>query len=154
MAALSARVADLEDRLEVAQLLARYGPGVDNGAGDKPADLWTEDGLFDVPPMASWTGREEIADMFNGEGHQNLIRNGVAHVLSPPRVVMEGDEATAWNHALHLRWDPVSDRFWIFRTSANKWLFRRTLEGWRIASRETRTLDGDELAFGLFAEVH
>jgi hypothetical protein len=153
LADLSARVAALEDRLEIAQLLARYGPHVDSGAGERTAQLWTEDGVFDVPPMATWTGREQIAGMVDGEGHQGLIHNGVAHVLSPPRVVVEGDEARAWNHALHIRWDPEADRFWIFRTSANEWQFRRTPEGWRITSRETRTLDGDERAFGLFGGV-
>jgi hypothetical protein len=151
--ALLARVQALEDQAAITQLLARYGPHVDSGAAEETAGLWTEDGVFDVPPLASWTGHEEIAGMVSGPGHQGLIHNGVAHVLSPPRVVVSGDEARAWNHALHIRWDPDADRFWIFRASANEWLFRRTPPGWRITSRETRTLNGDELAYGLFNGV-
>ena len=48
VAALRARVRQLEDHLEITQLVAQYGPSVDSGSAEATADLWTDDGSFDA----------------------------------------------------------------------------------------------------------
>ena len=142
--ALAARVQLLEDQVAITQLVSSYGPAVDSGSSEAAARLWTEDGVFDVPPYATWAGHGEIAGMVEGEGHRGLIMNGAAHVLTSPRIVIDGDEARGWSYALNIRWDAEEERFWVARVSANGWRWRRGTDGWRIAYRVNRNLDGTE----------
>jgi hypothetical protein len=150
--ALAAQVRHLEDQAAIGQLVAQYGPAVDSGSADAAAGLWATDGAFEVPPYATWTGHEEIAEMVNGPGHQALIVNGAAHVLTAPLISVDGDEARAWNYALNIRWDPGHDRFWVARVSANRWRLRRHPGGWRITHRVNRALDGTPEPRALFRE--
>ena len=129
---LSERVRRLEDQAEITQLVAQYGPSVDSGSGDATAALWTEDGIFDAVPYLHMVGRDDIAGMVHGDGHQSLIRNGCAHVLTVPHVVIDGDQATGRSYALNIRWDADADRFWVARVSANTWRWVR--ESRRLAS--------------------
>ncbi|MEX5713987.1 nuclear transport factor 2 family protein [Parafrankia sp. FMc6] len=106
--ALAARVALLEDKAEIIQLVAQYGPAVDSGSADAAADLWTEDGIFDAVPHLRMRGRDDIVAMVNG-GHQRLIQGGCGHVLTVPHIVVDGDEATGRSYALNIRWDAEAD---------------------------------------------
>ena len=139
---LKARVGALEDQVEIMQLVAQYGPAADSGSGEAPAALWTEDGAFDAVPQRRMRGREEIAGMVHGDGHQSLIRNGCGHVLTVPHIEIDGDEATGRSYALNIRWDAEADRFWVARVSANTWRWVRTPRGWRVAERINANLDG------------
>jgi ketosteroid isomerase-like protein len=139
---LAARVAALEDQIEIMQLVAQYGPAVDSGAGEAAADLWTEDGAFDAIPHLQMRGHDDIIDMVHGAGHQSLIENGCGHVLTVPHIVVDGDHATGRSYALNIRWDATADRFWVARVSANSWYWVRTTDGWRIAERINANLDG------------
>ena len=139
---LAARVRALEDQVEIMQLVAQYGPAVDSGSGDAAAGLWTGDGTFDAVPQLRMRGREEIAGMVHGGGHQSLIDNGCGHVLTVPHIVVDGDTATGRSYALNIRWDAAADRFWVARVSANTWRWVRTPQGWRIAERVNANLDG------------
>ena len=136
------RVQALEDQVEIMQLVAQYGPSVDSGRGEATAALRTEDGSFDAVPFYEMRGREDIANMVRGPGHQRLINNGCGHVLTVPHIVVDGDEATGRSYALNIRWDPAADRFWVARVSANTWRWVRTPQGWRIADRVNAALDG------------
>ena len=146
---LAGRVRELEDRAEIAQLATRYGPAVDVGEPAAAAALWAEDGVYAAPPYAVWTGREEIAGMVAG-GHQDLIRAGAGHVLTPLHVEVDGDAARGWNHAMNVQWREAEGHFVVFRLSANEWRFRRGPQGWRVASRVNRNLDGAAEARELF----
>jgi len=139
---LAQRLRALEDQTAIGQLVARYGPAADSGDGDAVARLWTDDGTYEAPPHGVWTGHDEIAGMIDGSGHQTAITGGAAHVLTAPVITVDGDEARAWNYALHLRWDPEQHRFWVFRLSANTWHLRRQPDGWRVVRRVNRNLDG------------
>lgn len=144
LAALEARVRVLDDHEEITQLLASYGPSVDSGAAEAAAQLWEADGVFDVGGHFTMNGHADIAAMVTGEGHQSLIHNGCGHVLTAPKIQVDGDEATAWNYAFNIRWDAPDERFWIARLSANEWKCRRGPDGWRVAYRTNINLDGDE----------
>jgi hypothetical protein len=139
---LADRVRALEDRVEIMQLVAQYGPSVDSGRGEATAGLWTEDGSFDAVPFYEMRGREDIAAMVHGPGHQRLIHDGCGHVLTVPHIEVDGDEATGRSYALNIRWDAEADRFWVARVSANTWRWVRTPTGWRIAERVNAALDG------------
>lgn len=139
---LTNRVRVLEDQVEIMQLVAQYGPAVDSGSGTAAAALWTEDGTFDAVPQRHMRGREAIADMVHGDGHQSLIRNGCGHVLTAPHIKIDGDHATGRNYALNIRWDADADRFWVARVSANTWQWIRTADGWRTTERINANLDG------------
>ena len=142
VADLAARVRALSDQVELAQLVAQYGPAVDSGSGAAAAGLWTEDGTFDVAGHLRMRGHADIAGMVEGAGHQSLIENGCAHVLTAPHVEVDGDEATGRNYALNIRWDPGAQRFWVARVSANTWRWTRTADGWRTTERVNANLDG------------
>jgi len=139
---LTERVRLLEDRIEIMQLVAQYGPAVDSGSGDAAAALWTEDGLFDAVPQRRMEGPAEIAAMVHGPGHRSLIENGCGHVLTVPHIEIDGDEATGRSYALNIRWDAENDLFRVARVSANTWRWVRTPEGWRTAERINANLDG------------
>jgi hypothetical protein len=87
--------------------------------------------------------------MVNGEGHQSLIHNGCGHVLTSPRISVDGDTATAWNYAFNVRWDEPNERFWVARLSANEWQCARGADGWRVVRRTNVNLDGGETARAL-----
>lgn len=142
VADLQARVRLLEDHIEITQLVAQYGPAVDSGSADATANLWTEDGTFDAVGAIEMHGRDEIAGMVSGAGHQSLILNGCGHVLTVPHVEIHGDEAEGRSYALNIRWDAEAQRFWVARVSANTWRWVRTPEGWRTAARVNANLDG------------
>jgi hypothetical protein len=150
LAALEARVRALDDYEEITQLLASYGPSVDSGSAEATAALWVEEGVFDVVSSDesaghfTMSGRADIMGMVNGEGHQGLIMNGCGHVLTAPKIRLNGDTATAWNYAFNIRWDAPNERFWIARLSANEWKCERRAEGWRVVHRTNINLDGDE----------
>lgn len=140
--ALVARIRALEDQVEIMQLVAQYGPAVDSGSGEAAAALWTGDGTFDAVPHLRMRGRDDIAAMVSGEGHQSLINNGCGHVLTVPHVVVDGDQAAGRSYALNIRWDASAGRFWVARVSANTWRWERTPQGWRIGERINASLDG------------
>jgi ketosteroid isomerase-like protein len=142
VAALAARVRTLEDQVEIAQLVAQYGPAVDSGSAEATAALWTEDGAFDAVPWLQMRGRDDIEAMVTSGGHRQLIESGCGHVLTAPHVVIDGDVARGRSYALNIRWDPDADRFWVARVSANTWRWVRTDDGWRIAERVNANLDG------------
>lgn len=139
---LAARVRALEDQLEIMQLVAQYGPAVDSGSAEATAALWTEDGTFDAVPHLQMRGRDDIAGMVGGDGHQSLIQGGCGHVLTVPHIVIDGDYATGRSHALNIRWDADADRFRVARVSANTWRWVRTPQGWRTSERINANLDG------------
>lgn len=146
---LDARIAALEDREAIRDLLARYGPLADAGDCAGAAALWTEDGVYAVGGYGEHRGRAAIAALLEAETHQSLIAGGAAHVLSPPVIDLNGDRATAWTYSVVFRKD--GEGWEACRVSANAWYLVRTAEGWRAARRVNRLLDGSVDARALIA---
>lgn len=154
LAGLKARIRQLEDYRDLTQLVCQYGPSVDSGTADETTSIWTGDGEFAVvggEHTFTMKGSHDIAAMVNGAGHQGLILNGCAHVLTVPHVEIDGDEATGRSYALNIRWDADADRFWVARVSANRWHWARTDEGWKVVERINSNLDGAEASRALLA---
>lgn len=151
MEGLEARLRRVEDRLEILQLIASYGPSVDSGAARETADIWTQDGSYeysvlgDTPEaqeVASLNGRETIRRMVEGDEHQGLIGRGAAHFMGIPAIHIDGDEALAVTHSVLLLRTPETGENVVARFGANRWLLVRTAEGWRVQRRTQSLLDG------------
>ena len=150
---LAERVRALEDEQEIVRLISSYGLAYDaDGAGQGPRAeaIWTESGVYDAGE-AVWRGRAEIAGMVEGEVHQGLIAQGVAHVLGVPTIRLNGDHAVATCYSRVLRNDPGG--FSVWRVSANRWELVRTPEGWRAAYRTVRSLNGSAEARALLGRA-
>ena len=157
MTDIETRLRALEDQIAIYQLLSSYGPLVDSGDAEATAALWTEDGVYDWgggPKPADGTAvpkegnagaaysRAEVAAMVAGKNHQGLIAAGAGHVIGLPHVVVDGDTAVATGYARLYGWN--GEHFVVLRVSANRWELVRTPEGWRVANRTNRPLNGTD----------
>ncbi|QIX25610.1 nuclear transport factor 2 family protein [Nocardioides sp. JQ2195] len=146
---LELRLRAVEDEQEISQLVAAYGPLVDAGEAEMVADLWTEDGIYDVDEI-SMAGRDQIRAMVRSKNHQGWIAGGCAHFLGPVRVQVTGDEAVAVCHSLMIVNQggafEEAPEFVVRRATAHHFEVVRTAEGWRVAKRTSRVLDGRDEA--------
>jgi hypothetical protein len=142
MRALEERLQRVEDELEIMRLLSSYGPAVDSGESHAAAELWAEDGAYDVGGLLRAEGHAEIAELYEADGHQGLIHQGSAHLTAAPRITLHGDRAEAVAHSAVLLRD--GEHFIVWRASANHWELRRTSAGWRVENRFNRVLDGSD----------
>lgn len=147
--ALESRLAELEDREAIRNLIAAYGPRADSGDAAAIAAMWTEDGVYEVGGYGAHTGHAAIAALFTAGTHVELMRNGCAHVLGPLHIDVHGHRATAIGHSCVFR--HAGDGFEAWRVSANRWELERRAEGWRVRRRVNRPLDGSEAARVLFS---
>lgn len=146
---LEERLAALEDARAIGDLIATYGPLVDAGDAEAVAALWEPDGVYDIDELRL-EGRAAIEEMVRSRGHQGLIAAGCAHLLGPPRVTVEGDEAVAVCQSLLVAHGEKGFR--VLRATANHWHLRRGAEGWRVRLRTGRVLDGRPEAPHLLVE--
>lgn len=155
---LEDRIRLIEDRLEIYNLIASHPPSADTAAADYTATIWTEDGVFDRgADFPRPTGRAAVAGGSSNPEHHQAIERGLAHFAGLPHVRVTGDTAVAISYLQILvpdRVGPVFDvpnhgssrGFHVHRVSANRWEFVRTAEGWKIARRTLRPLDGSQPA--------
>jgi len=127
----------IEDKLAIHELASAYCHLIDAGRGPEWADLFTEDGVF------------EIVDLITTEGREALVANatvfpemmpGVRHIVHNVWVT-EGsttDTATMLAYLSNLR---AGDKTEWVQTGIYKDDLVRTPDGWRFA-RRTLTLDG------------
>jgi hypothetical protein len=143
LAELEKRVGDLEDLLAIYRFTASYGPAVDSNTLGLAAEMWTDDGAYDLD-VGMWSGRSEILGLFESSVHQDLVEAGCAHIVTTPRVSLHGDEAVITTYQQMIRND--NGQFVIARMSANRWELLRRDGRWQIKNRISRKLDGDPRA--------
>jgi uncharacterized protein (TIGR02246 family) len=136
---LEARLRRLEDERDISQLIAAYGPLADAGAATEVAELWTDDGVYDIDEVFL-DGRDQLAAMVRSKAHRAWIEGGCAHFVGPVRVTVDGDRAIAVGHSLMVVRQDGS--FVVRRATANHWALVRTADGWRVSRRTSRVLDG------------
>jgi hypothetical protein len=146
---LEERLRRLEDERDVARVVARYGPLVDNG-DPAAADLWLENGVYDVDELLM-EGSAAVADMVRSKPHAAFVAEGCAHFQGPVEVRVQGDEAEAVGYSLMLVHH--TEGFRLRRVTANHWELRRTSQGWRVARRTSRKLDGTATARTLLSRL-
>ncbi|BBY18282.1 nuclear transport factor 2 family protein [Mycolicibacterium litorale] len=151
IATLEARVQRLEDERDIQRLIASYGPCVDAANAVGAAQLWTEDGSYDVEGWRMNT-RDDIRAMVESDGHQALVAAGCCHFLGPSVVTVDGDEAVALCESVVLRTSRETPaEYVVWRAAANHFWLRRVAGTWRIAARTTRLLDGNPEAHSLLS---
>lgn len=152
LAALEQRLERIEDERAIERLIASYGPRVDAGDAEPTAQLWAEDGSYDVEDWLM-KGRNEIAAMVRSPQHHALIDRGCAHFLGPAVVTVVGDDAVAvCESTLLVKHD---ETYRVERAGANYFHLRRapdTPGGWQIVRRITRRHDGTELPRSLLID--
>jgi hypothetical protein len=143
LAALEARLQRLEDERDIQRLIASYGPCVDGADSAGAAELWAEDGSYDVEGWRM-TGRDDIRAMVDSDHHRALVAGGCCHFLGPAVVTVDGDEAVAVCESLVLKTsrDKPSE-YVVWRAAANHFHLRRIAGSWRITARTTRLLNGN-----------
>lgn len=147
LATLEARLARVEDELAIHRLLTSYGPLVDAGRAEEVADVWTEDGVYDVDG-AYLDGRAQIIEMVQGSTHQGFINNGSAHINAPAHIEVDGDSAIAVCHSLLVL---DRDGFKIERATAHHLQLVRVEGSWKVRRRTSRLLNGSQRARDLLA---
>lgn len=145
---LEQRVRLAEDKLAITQLIASYGPQVDAGLADEVADLWTEDGVYEVEGW-DMRSRADVHAMVLSDAHQKLITNGSAHFLGPAWVEVDGDEARAVCESTLVL--AHGERWFIARAGVHRFRLVRDGDTWRIKHRATHLLDGSQDARDLLA---
>ena len=90
--ALEARLARLEDILEIHQLFVDYGRHLDAGNFEAYADLFADDGEVLLGPVGRAKGRDEILAVMTKSGG---TPGTSLHIISSPAVELDGDRATS-----------------------------------------------------------
>jgi len=149
LAALAARLRQLEDDRDIRQLIASYGPAVDAGDSDAAARLWASDGVYDVD---GWRmeSRADVHAMISSSAHQNLVAKGCCHFLGPCVITLDGDSAVAVCESLVLVRDSPDGTdgrdglgYRVWRATAHHFALRRIDDRWEITVRTSRVLDGN-----------
>jgi len=122
----AARLQALEDRLEILDLIASYGPAADSADAEKIAEIWAEDGdyTFGVARGSTTLAGAQVPALVDLPGHRDYLRQGCGHILTTPAIDLDGDRALATNHSLVVVKE--GDRWVIDRASANRWELERT----------------------------
>lgn len=150
LAALEQRTRELEDRLEILNLITAYGPGVDHGDVMLAVQsVWAAGGTYDLADRFA-TGHEAIEKMVNSDRHKMQVANGIAHVMAPPHVQINGDTAVAT--AYSMVFTHYSGAFFPWRVSVNRFELVRTAGGWRVQYRYNRLLNGEAKGHELLRE--
>jgi len=144
LAALEARLRAAEDHLEILNLLNSYGPLVDSATAMPAGELWIEGGGYSFTNPEGGTTRlsapDEIAGMYSWPGHLDLVNNGCSHLTATPKISVKGDDAQAVGYSFVIQRE--GERWYLWRAAINHWTLKRTPDGWRIAERVNRTLNG------------
>lgn len=153
LAALEARVRELEDHAAVQRLVAAYGPAVDRGDGAAAGELFTSDGRYDVD-TGVYSGADGVAEMVQSRPHRRLLDGGCAHLLTPPDIRIDGDRAVAVGHSLLVLRRADGSGYDVLRATSSRWECAREADGWRVVRRTSRLLDGTPQARALLAPSH
>ena len=144
---LESRLREIEDRAQILQLIASYGPSVDSNDGEAVRSLFTEDGTYE---LEGWTFNHDTMDQtVLTDLHRRYVAAGSAHVMSPPRIDVHGNQAVAINYSFVFIAE--GDRFVIDRCAANRWDLVRTGDAWKVRRRVNRLTKGTAAARALLA---
>lgn len=149
------RLQAAEDRSEILELIAAYGPLVDSGLADEAAGLWCAGGGYGIFDPSSGAHRieapEDLAKMYRAPANLDMIRAGCGHFVTMPNLAIEGDRAEAVGYTFVARYD--GEGWPVWRAAVNRWLLQRTSQGWRIGERFNRVLDGSDEAQAIMRRV-
>ena len=151
---LEDRLRAVEDRLAIYHLIASHPPAADTGTDSYYRNAFTADGVIDLGSKTA-TGNEAIGAVVRTPEHQAAIAGGLCHFAGLPRVELNGDSAVAISYLqviapnreakpVELSGHGLSSGYRIHRLGANRWDLKRTPDGWKVARRTYRMLDGSK----------
>jgi hypothetical protein len=153
LAALEARVQELEDDRAIRELLARYGFTADNCKDEEFVNLFTDDGVMNLTASGDtdrdgkgvilWRGKDELLKFITDPGnHQRPGRYGKwMHVTADNLVThVNGDEAIANSYSVVFLGEGGVQ---LVSAGNNQWHLQRVDGRWLIKERRRRQL-GDE----------
>ncbi len=156
LAAVETRLRAAEDQLEIMRLINSYGPLADSGSSQAAAELWVEDGVYDVGGSDTTTahktvGHKDLRAIYDSPAHQELIHIGSAHFIGPLSITVHGDTAAAVAYSMVVKKE--ANRWFLWRAAINHWELVRTPQGWRIKIRYNRVLDGSDISHNTMRRV-
>ena len=138
----AARLAAVEDRLALLDLEGAYARTFDSRDGDAWAALFTEDGIYQARgatpgERGHYAGRAALADFCTNAPFDGL------HLLHPPELVIEGDDATARVHLVFMGSFHGEGAATIETAGYYDVRYARIDGHWHIRHRVTTTLRND-----------
>ena len=139
---LAARVARLEAREAIEELKTQYARRSDavfNSPGNDSAvalaDLFTDDGVLNLGPFGSFSGRAALIDAF-----ENILPQGTrwsTHYIVNPLISIDGDAATgSWYYLIQsLPAGEGATLVQFFGSYDDQYV--KTPDGWRIKQTDT-----------------
>ena len=165
LAALEARVRELEDDRAIRDVLSRYGFTADNCQDEAFVALYTEDGAIRVAANAKAKAAFGVGEWIEYEGHDG-IRTFITHPkghhspalygksmhLQGNNLVTDvrGDEAVACSYQVAIAVDDDGTR--VLSAGNNQWRLRRVDGEWRIVERRGAYLGDDKFTTNLDEE--
>jgi hypothetical protein len=131
---------EISDRIEIAMLLDRYAGAIDRIDMDLLDTVFTPDAAIDYTAFAEWGGIAGTYPEIRRWLAAGLPRSpGFQHIVANKEIALDGDTATGRILCLNPMVMPIADEngrplvgfhgLWYVDR------YRRTAEGWRIASR-------------------
>lgn len=147
---LDSRVAALESELAIRNLESTYAFAWDNGEGERWAELFTDDGVFELVAVAGRPGhRVEGRAALAGFCHDVNRRWTGIHLMHPPELDIDGDRAKGRLYFQFRSVIRVSSDFTQLGSLAGRYEveYLRTENGWRIRHRTERAMLSDASEF-------
>lgn len=154
IAAISARLTHLEDRLDILNLLAALPHSSDVGDQDFQNNVYHDDCVMDRDNAnALVVGKVAIVDIIGSDKHQQAIKTGMVHFAGLPYIRIEGEQAVATGYlqivvpiaagnAAELSGYGPSEGLAIWRLTANMWELAKHDGRWKVTRRVIRSIPG------------
>ena len=163
-ATIENRIRAIEDRLEIYNLIASHPPSADTAAHAYIQSIFLEDAVLDLGGGKQAEGAKAISEIVTRPEHDEAIKGGLAHFAGLPHIALDGDRAVVTSYLQILAPHPTADDiavpahgiskgFRVHRVGANRWELVRTPQGWKVARRTLRTLDGSQPARDLLRQA-
>jgi SnoaL-like domain len=160
IAAISARLTSLEDRLDILDLLAALPHSSDVGDQDFQSRIYHADCVMDRDNAHDLVvGRTAIVDIIGSDQHAQAIQSGMVHFAGLPHIHIQGEGdgaravATGYlqivvpitaGQGTELSGYGPSDGFAIWRVTANRWELGKDGGRWKVTRRIIRGVPSDE----------
>lgn len=137
---LERRLDELEDVQAIHRMVVGYSFALDSGDGDAVRCAWDESGIFDRGGGITFEGAETLARQVETAEHARLLEGGLAHFVSAPSIVLDGNSARATCCNLLIERD--GEGFRLKRFTINRWDLRKDAGRWIFVRRVNRLIDG------------
>lgn len=138
---MSDRLQELTDRLDIAEVLARYCEALDDRRWELLETVFTADATCDYGSVGTPAGLADITDTIRGTiGDLDATQ----HLIGNVQVAVSGDTATArcYLTSQHVRHGAPGGQTYAIGGSYHDTLVR-TPDGWRISSRRLQRMWAD-----------